>query len=239
VKVAVHQPQYLPWLGYLAKWAAADVLVLLDTVQYEKHGWQNRNRIKTRDGAAWLTVPVQAPFGTTIRDVRVDARQPWRRRHARAIEHAYADAPCFPRFREGLAALYAREWDALAPLAEASVRWLGAAFGIGTPIRLASALGVDADDATTRLVRLSRAVGATAYLAGRDGVAYLDTAQFAAAGISVWSQAYEHPSYPQRHGAFVPNLSGLDLLLNAGEAGLAILRSGDHWIEAANAAPLG
>src|SRR5919199_1238191 len=55
MRVAIHQPQYLPWLGYLAKRAAADVFIYLDTVQYEKNGWQNRNRIKTKDGPRWLT----------------------------------------------------------------------------------------------------------------------------------------------------------------------------------------
>ncbi|PYN08619.1 MAG: hypothetical protein DME02_07080 [Candidatus Rokuibacteriota bacterium] len=72
VRVAIHQPQYLPWLGYLAKWAAADLFVFLDSVQYEKNGWQNRNRIKTADGARWLTVPVHARLGTPITDVAID-----------------------------------------------------------------------------------------------------------------------------------------------------------------------
>ena len=86
MKVAIHQPQYLPWLGYLAKWAAADVFVFLDTVQYEKNGWQNRNRIRTADGAHWLTVPVHAHLGTPIGAVSIDTTQPWRSRHLRAIE---------------------------------------------------------------------------------------------------------------------------------------------------------
>ena len=81
MKVAIHQPHYLPWLGYLAKWAEADVFVLLDTVQYEKNGWQNRNRIKTREGPSWLTVPVHAPLGAAITAVTLDAAQPWPRRH--------------------------------------------------------------------------------------------------------------------------------------------------------------
>ena len=68
MRLAIHQPHYLPWLGYLAKWASADVFVFLDTVQYEKNGWQNRNRIKTRDGAHWLTVPVHARLGAPIRE---------------------------------------------------------------------------------------------------------------------------------------------------------------------------
>ena len=71
MKVAIHQPHYLPWLGYLAKWAAADLFVFLDTVQYEKNGWQNRNRIKTQAGATWLTVPVHAPHGTPISAVNI------------------------------------------------------------------------------------------------------------------------------------------------------------------------
>lgn len=231
MKVAIHQPHYLPWLGYLAKWAAADVFVFLDTVQFEKNGWQNRNRIKTREGAAWLTVPVHAPLGTTIADVRIDARQPWRRRHLRTIEAAYAGAPCLARFRDGLAALYDREWDALAPLAVATAAWLGAAFGITTPTRLASELPTAPGDPTARLVSLCRAVGADTYLAGRDGVTYLDLPQFEAAGITVRVQAYESPSYAQCHGPFEANLSALDLLLNAGPAGLSLLRAGDHWIE--------
>jgi len=235
VKVAIHQPHYLPWLGYLAKWAAADLFVFLDTVQYEKNGWQNRNRIKTQAGATWLTVPVHAPHGTPIPAVTIAEGQAWRRRHARSIEAAYADAPGLPRFGDGLAALYAREWPTLAPLAEASAAWLATGFGIATPTRRASELATTSSDPTGRLVAICRAVGADTYLAGRDGVTYMDLAQFEAAGITVQVQAYEHPAYPQRHGAFVANLSGLDLLLNAGEAGLAVLRSGDHWIEPSGA----
>ena len=101
MRVAIHQPQYLPWLGYLAKWAAADVFVFLDTVQYEKYGWQNRNRIRTPDGAHWLTVPVHAHLGMPIVDVAVDTTQPCRTRHLRAIEHAYTRAPHFSAHHDG------------------------------------------------------------------------------------------------------------------------------------------
>ncbi|PYN14894.1 MAG: hypothetical protein DME05_13725, partial [Candidatus Rokuibacteriota bacterium] len=117
MKIAIHQPHYLPWLGYFAKWAAADLFVFLDTVQFEKNGWQNRNRIKTRDGARWLTVPVRASLGTPIKDVTIDERQPWPGRHLRMIEHAYAKAPCWPRWRDQIRAFYGGHWTHLAPLA--------------------------------------------------------------------------------------------------------------------------
>jgi WbqC-like protein family len=227
--VAIHQPHYLPWLGYLAKWAAADVFVFLDTVQYEKNGWQNRNRIKTAAGPRWLTVPVHARLGTPIDDVTVEDTQPWRQRHLRAIEQAYADAPHLGRHHEGLSRLYDTPWTRLAPLAVANAEWLARAAGVTTPAHLASKLGVTAADPTGRLLALCAAVGADTYLAGCDGARYMDVTRFAAAGIQVLYQSYVHPIYAQLHGDFVPNCSALDLLLTHGDDSLTILRSGDSW----------
>ena len=232
MKIAIHQPHYLPWLGYFAKWAAADLFVFLDTVQYEKNGWQNRNRIKTRDGPRWLTVPVRARLGTAIRDVMIDTTQPWRARHLRAIDNAYAKAPSWLRHRDELQSFYGREWDRLAPLAVESAQWLARALGISIPTRLASDLTLpdrDRADATARLVALCQAVGADTYLAGRDGALYLDADQFAAAGIAVETQRYEHPVYVQEHGEFAPFLSALDLLLMHGDEALGILSGGSTW----------
>ena len=227
--VAIHQPHYLPWLGYFAKWAAADVFVFLDTVQFEKNGWQNRNRIKTAAGPRWLTVPVHARLGTPITEVTVDAGQSWAASHLSAIEHAYADAPHLGRYREALRRHYATAWTRLAPLAVASAQWLARALGVAAPARLASSLRVTERDPTGRLVQLCRAVGADTYLAGRDGASYMDLEQFEAAGIHVLYQTYAHPKYAQLHGEFAPNCSTLDLLLTHGDDALPILRAGDHW----------
>ena len=229
MKVAIHQPHYLPWLGYLAKWAEADLFIFLDTVQYEKNGFQNRNKIRTKDGAQWLTVPVRVRLGTPIAEVETDAGQDWARRHLRAIELAYGRAPGWQLREPEIRAFYERSWPRLAPLAVASATWLAGAAGIRTPARLASELAVTATDPTERLVQLCQAVGATTYLAGRDGANYMDLARFAAAGIDVRAQAYTHPIYPQLHGEFVSFLSALDLLLMNGDEALAILRQGDAW----------
>jgi hypothetical protein len=229
VRVAIHQPQYLPWLGYLAKWAAADLLVFLDTVQYEKNGWQNRNRIRTPAGAHWLTVPVHAHLGTPIGAVAIDTTQPWRTRHLRAIEHAYGRAAHLDAHRAGLRALLERDWDRLAPLAIASAEWLGRAIGVTTATRLASSLGIEGADATGRLLEICKAVGADTYLAGGHGARYLDVARFRDAGIRVLCQRYDHPVYAQQHGEFMPFLSAVDLLLTHGDESLSILRGGDAW----------
>ena len=229
MKVAIHQPQYLPWLGYLAKWAAADLFIVLDVVQYEKNGWQNRNRVKTRDGARWLTVPVHARLGASIREIEVVAAQPWRERHLRTIEQAYMAAPHLARHRADLERFFAQEWPRLDDLAVASATWLAGATGIRVPARRASELGADAHDPTDRLVALCRAVGADTYLAGRDGAKYMDPGRFQAAGIRVLYQTYAHPVYTQLHGEFIPSLSALDLLLMHGDESLGILRRGDRW----------
>jgi hypothetical protein len=227
--VAIHQPHYLPWLGYLAKWAAADVFVFLDSVQYTKNGWQNRNRIKTATGPQWLTVPVHARLGMPIEEVTVASAQPWQARHRRAIEHAYAGAPYLARHREALAQFYAEPWTRLKPLALASAEWLARTIGVAPPTRLASALGPLPSEPSERLIAICRAVGADTYLAGRDGATYMDVARFEAEGIRVLYQSYTHPEYAQLHGDFAPFLSGLDLLLTHGDEALAILRSGDAW----------
>src|SRR5712691_5935449 len=124
VKVAIHQPQYLPWLGHFAKLAAADCWIFLDTVQYEKNGWQNRNRIKTSRGAQWLTVPVRARLGTLIRDVVIDEAQPWGRKHLEALRVNYARAPHFARYFSELERLLARPWRLLADLNVELTRFL-------------------------------------------------------------------------------------------------------------------
>jgi len=230
VKVAIHQPHYLPWLGYLAKWAAADCLIFLDTVQFEKNGWQNRNRIKTKDGPQWLTVPVHRARATTIRDVLIDAGQPWPRRHAQAVRLAYARSAYVDEYGARLAELVASPWTTLTPLAIATATFLAEAFGVRTPTRLASELGPTRDDPTLRLVDLTRAVGGDTYLAGPDTAAYARLEAFREAGITVGRQAYTHPVYAQLHGEFVPFLSALDLLLMCGPAGLEILRGGDAYV---------
>src|ERR1043165_5905453 len=104
--VAIHQPHYLPWLRYFEKIARSDVFVLLDDVQYEKNGFQNRNKIKTGQGWAYLTVPVKKPLLVPINEVLIDNTSGWQDKHLRAIELNYGKAPYFKQHQEALTALY-------------------------------------------------------------------------------------------------------------------------------------
>ena len=229
MKVAIHQPQYLPWLGHFAKLAAADCWIFLDTVPYEKNGWQNRNRIKTPRGAQWLTVPVRARLGTLIRDVEIDASQPWSRKHLEALRVNYARAPYFARHFAELEELLRRPWRLLADLNVEVTRFLAGALGLSRRMVRASELPPASPDPTGRLLDLCVAVGADTCLAGQEGARYMDLPRFEAARVAVLGQEYQHPTYTQPDGDFLPFLSVVDLLLNHGESSLEILRQGDRW----------
>ncbi|TLY18156.1 MAG: WbqC family protein [Nitrospirae bacterium] len=93
MRVTIHQPQFMPWLGYLDKIDRADLFVVLDSVQFKKNEWQNRNRIRTAQGWQWITVPVLHKFGQRLDEVRINQQRDWQSRHLRALEIHYGRAP--------------------------------------------------------------------------------------------------------------------------------------------------
>ncbi len=223
MRVAIHQPQFMPWLGYLDKIDRADLFVLLETVQFKKNEWQNRNRIRTAQGWQWLTVPVLHDFGQRLNEVRINSSVNWQAKHARTLEMHYGRAPYAPQFLPQLLRLYEQPWDRLVDLTVACLKWLLDAFDIRTPLRMASGMQVR-DEPTDRLIDICRAVGATRYLVGAGAHGYLDTARFEAAGIQIEQQEFKHPVYAQCYDPFLPGMAAIDLLLTSGREGVHYLR---------------
>jgi hypothetical protein len=222
--VAIHQPEFLPWLGFCDKALQADVFVLLDTVQFRKNYFQNRNRIRTADGWIWITVPVKHPQLVPIADVRVDARSSSYRKNPKRIEQEYRGAPYFDRYFPDLAARLGGGHDRLETLNLDLIRYTFDALAITTPLVLASDIAPAAEGGATAVVLdLCRRLGASAYLSGVSGREYLDLTQFADAGIPVRFQEFHHPVYTQLHQPFVPCLSAVDLIFNHGPASREIL----------------
>lgn len=225
--IAVLQPSYLPWLGYFDQIDRVDDFVFYDDVQFDKHGWRNRNRVKGAGGPVWLTVPVRhsGRFGQTILEAEVDNTHGWARKQIATLRQAYARAPFRDAYLPAVEALLGAGWRRLVDLDLALVRQMMAWFGIGTRLHLSSDLGIGGDK-NQRLLSICRHFQANHYLSGAAAVDYLDQPAFATAGIAVTFQAYRHPAYPQLHGDFVSHLSALDLLLNCGPDSLAIIRQG-------------
>jgi hypothetical protein len=218
VTVVVLQPGYLPWLGFFDQLRRANVFVYYDDVQYDKHGWRNRNRIKTQHGPRWLTVPVRhaGQGAPRILDVEIDARTPWARKHVASLQQSYARAPYRDRYLPALEELLCLKWEGLCDLDIACVDLMARWFGLRPRIERASLLGIGGEQ-SERLVNICRHFRATTYLSGDSAQAYLDVTAFERHDVSVRWQRYVHPVYPQLHGAFVPYLSALDLLLNCGD----------------------
>ncbi|ALA58228.1 WbqC family protein [Nitrospira moscoviensis] len=223
MRVTIHQPQFLPWLGYLDKIDQADLFIVLDTVQFKKNEWQNRNRIRTPKGWQWLTVPVLQRFGQRIHEVSINQTVNWRAQHLRALEMHYARAPYRDPYLDELRALYAMPWEKLADLNLAVIEWLLRSFGIATPVRRASEWRAR-EEPTDRLIDLCRSAGAADYLAGPGADRYMDKPRFEASGIALIMQAFHHPRYRQLYEPFEPNVSAIDLLFMQGAEALATLR---------------
>lgn len=221
--VAVHQPHFLPWLGYLDRMIQADLFIVLDHVQFERRNYQNRTRIRLDGKAHWLTAPVQQHSQLErILDKRLDnppigESNWWGGNLSRTIRHAYRDAPFLDHYAPALQRILDARWQRLVDLDHALLSVLRQALSITTPTVRSSALPVSGSRSEL-ILNLCLAVGADTYLAGMGGSRdYLDVAAFAQAGVAVKWQEFSHPRYSQCGGGeFVPGLSAIDLLLNHG-----------------------
>lgn len=223
--VAIHQPQYLPWIPYCEKADAADVFVYLDHVQFQKNGVQNRNQIKGPHGPMWLTVPVRASLERSICDTPL-ADQRWQKKHLRSIEQAYARAESLALV-SGLRSLLDREWEFLGDLNVAVTEWLFERLAVKSRRVRASDLAVSGTKESL-VIEICRALGASIYLSGPGARAYQDPERFQRYGIELRYESYRNQPYPQCFpgAGFTPDLSALDLVLNAGQRAGDVMRAG-------------
>jgi len=222
MKCVVLQPSYIPWRGVFHLIQRADVFVFYDDVQYDKHGWRNRNRIKTPDGTKWLTIPVLAKGnvdqGLLINEAKVSRIENWPRKHLASLRQSYAKAPFFQDYVSLLESFYASPPDSLADFTIDTTKQLAAALGLtNTRFLRSSELPVEGTK-TERLLQLLAKVGATHYISGPSAKSYLDAAAFEAAKITLEYQVYDYPEYEQLHPPYDPAVSILDLLFMKGQS---------------------
>jgi hypothetical protein len=222
--VAVHQPQYLPWLGYFDKIDKADIFVLLDTVQFKKNEWQNRNKIKTAQGWQWLTVPVTYKYPQLINEVMINNRVNWQHKHRQALLSNYKKAPYYDDIEDKLRDILSSSWEYISELNIEALKRLVAVLGIDTEIYVASELGAFPEDPDERLVAITKHFDAGMYLAGIGGKGYMNLDTYKKSGVEVIFQDFKHPVYGQLFGEFEPFMSIVDLIFNHGDKSLTILR---------------
>lgn len=232
MNVVVLQPSYIPWRGYFDQIRRADLFIFYDDVQYDKHGWRNRNQIKTSQGKQWLTIPVHSKgvtSGINIKDVCIDWSKPWAKAHFKSLTIAYNKAPFFKKYLPLLESFYLRQDPLLAD------------FTIETTIAIARELGIShthfmrssqipgvRGQKTDRLLEVLLAVGAKHYISGPSARDYIEDEKFEAAGISLEYMEYNYPEYPQLYPPYDPYVSILDLLFMTGSEAPKSIFKGEH-----------
>jgi hypothetical protein len=228
--VAIHQPTFLPWLGWWDKLTRADVFVLLDDVQFPKKGgtWINRVRLLVNGEPRWVTVPVDRAFHgmRNVREMRIDRTKPWRDALLRMLTASYGRAPHFAAVMPVVEEALAADAEGISELDEYAIRRLADSAGFDTS-RLVrqSDLGITGGG-TELLVDLCRAVDGDVYLSGDGSDEYLVPELFEPAGLELQYQEFSPPGYPQQGDGYVPGLSIVDALMNCGFDGTRGLLAG-------------
>lgn len=219
--VGALQPGFLPWLGFFEVMKQSDLFVVEDSLKYTKQDWRNRNRIRTAKGTSYLTVPVEKDAcSKNIRDVRIAEGHKWQQRHLNILRTNYGRAPYWKQYEAFLEETYERSWEFLLDLDMHWMEFLVKEFRIRTPYKMLNDLGVRfGPDKTASLVELTLTVGADTLYEGASGRAFIDVAQFEAAGLQITFQDYQPQPYRQQFEPFISHLSAIDLLLNDGPDG--------------------
>ena len=222
--VVILQPSYIPWRGYFDLIRRADLFIFYDDVQYDKHGWRNRNQIKSPQGKQWLTIPVHSAgvtHGIEIRDVKIDWSKPWQKNHLKALTISYNKAPYFKKYLPLLEKFYSRRDESIADFAIETTKELARELGIrDTRFMRASELEGINGQKTDRLIQILTKVGTTHYISGPSARDYIEQEKFEAASISLEYIVYDYPEYPQLYPPFDSNVTIMDLLFMTGEDAL-------------------
>ena len=221
--ITIHQPQYLPWLGYLDKIDKADVFVILDNVQFKKNEWQNRNRIKTAQGCQCITVPVLYRFPEKINEVKINNKTNWSRKHLQALITNYSKSTYFDNYKSFFEDIFSRSWDRFVDINIEIIKFLISALDLKTKLVMASDLKLR-EEPTERLIDICKTLNGNKYLAGNDGNKHMYLELFDKEGIEVTFQDFKHPVYNQLFGDLEPYMSAIDLLFNCRDDSLEILR---------------
>lgn len=225
------QPSYIPWRGYFHQIQKADTFVFYDDVQYDKHGWRNRNKVKAPQGTLWLTIPVLTKGarerGETLRETRINWANDWTRKHRMTLRTLYARAPWLERYWPEVENIYAHHDERLADLSIRSTVAIARLLGITkTRFVRSSQLGAIGTK-TDRLLDILRKVGATHYISGPAARDYLDEQRLADARITLEYMTYNYPEYPQLYPPFAGDVSILDLLFMTGSDAPSYVWSND------------
>lgn len=224
--VGIHQPNYLPWIGYFYKIYMSDIFVILDDVQYVKRSVADRNKIKTPQGELYIKIPVESDTSNSkYNEVKVIDEMDWRNKHLKTIYRNYRKAKYFDDIFEDFCNLYKCDTNILSDFNSNIIEYVVKKIGIDTPIIYSSMLNINNKTSTDRLVEIIKKCGGNAYFSGSGGAKYQNEIEFEKNKINLIYTDFKPPIYDQLWGDFIPNLSIIDLLFNYGEESIKIIKN--------------
>ena len=216
--VVIHQPDFMPYLGFFDRLLKADIYVIFDNVQYVKssRGWTSRDKIKTPKGEKWLTVSTQkAPQDTPINRILLSEESSWREDNMNLLRANYRNSPFFHEIMPSIQKLYQFPGTRMMDFNLASIQMLMQLFDINIDMVMASNLEPQGKS-NTLIIDILKKLGCSRYLSGVGARDYFVPELYEQAGIEVIWQDFKHPVYPQQYDGFIPFLSSIDLLFNCG-----------------------
>jgi len=224
--LTAHQPVYLPWLGLFHKIALAETFVYFDQVQYLPKDWMNRNKIRTKSGSIWLTVPVlrKGYRDLKISEIEINNSIDWQKKHLRSISLNYKKSPYFENYIPFFEDVYSRKWKFLGELNEYMLKWFLDELGIKVNFLNANDFKFQGEKSSL-ILNMCKELNASTYIFGTLGKDYADVQEFEKNNIGLIFQNYNHPKYSQLYREFVSHLSVIDLLFNHGPKSLEIILS--------------
>jgi len=224
--LTAHQPVYLPWLGLFHKISLAETFVYFDQVQYLPKDWMNRNKIRTKDGSIWLTVPVLRKGYRDLKtsEIEINNSTNWQKKHLRSISLNYNKSPYFENYIPFFEDVYSRKWEFLGDLNEYMLKWFLDELGIKVNFLNAKNFKFEGEKSSL-ILNMCKKLDASTYIFGTLGKDYANVHEFEKNNVKLIFQDYNHPKYSQLYSEFVSHLSVIDLLFNHGPKSLEIILS--------------
>lgn len=215
--VSIHQPDYIPWLGFYYKVAHSDIFVYLDDAQYSNEADHNVNSIKTPQGRFRLKVPVEQHLGDLIKDVRTKDELGWKEKHLKTIRMNYSKAPYFDSVYTGIEDVLINHEGSISDLNIALNAFLFKEFKFTTKVLKSSELSISSFR-EKRVIDICLKLGASEYLSGNGARVYQNESHFTDKGLKLTYLDYKPIEYKQVWAkvGFIPCLSVLDYVFNCG-----------------------
>jgi hypothetical protein len=228
IRVAMHQPNFLPYIGFFDKAAKADLLVIVDHVAFSKgkDNWHHRNRIRNCRGWDYITIPVSdhfnyKPFTSVTLNGNIEFKK---RKHIKTFCMNYQKAPFFDDYFGSFSELYMEKENSLVEFNIKLIRWMIKSMGIKAKVVRSSELDFDLNARKTDMImEIMENVGGSRFISGDGAKCYIEKQRFEGNGISMEFQNFRHPEYPQTYPGFIPNMSAMDLILNTGKSALKLI----------------